>query len=188
MKKNNKTIMLVVLIAIFAINAHAQNNNSVSYNEYGTINRIGFEKGYIRSSQEFFNSILNVGNDKTFVKSDTYVDVFGGLHEKYDQYFEGIKVSGGGYVLNFLQGCIVYANGNYIPIEKADTHPLLSSHDALQSFARHENIKIESEEKCEATMIHSIIATGVLMVVMMDYIKNRCLSLPIQSITSTRFI
>ena len=64
MKKNNKTIMLVVLIAIFAINAHAQNNNSVSYNEYGTINRIGFEKGYIGSSQEFFNSILNVGNDK----------------------------------------------------------------------------------------------------------------------------
>ena len=153
MKKNNKTIMLVVLIAIFAINAHAQNNNSVSYNEYGTINRIGFEKGYIKSSQEFFNSILNVGNDKTFVKSDTYVDEFGGLHEKYDQYFEGIKVSGGGYVLNFLQGCIVYANGNYIPIEKADTHPLLSSHDALQNFARHENIKIESEEKCEATLL-----------------------------------
>ena len=51
--------MLVVLIAIFAINAHAQNNNSVSYNEYGTINRIGFEKGYIRSSQEFFNRCVH---------------------------------------------------------------------------------------------------------------------------------
>lgn len=52
----------------------------------------------------------------------------------------------------------MYANGNYIPIEKVETHPSLSSNEALQNFARHENIKIESNDKCEANLL---IVTGI---------------------------
>lgn len=52
----------------------------------------------------------------------------------------------------------MYANGNYIPIEKVETHPSLSSNEALQNFARHENIIIESNDKCEANLL---IVTGI---------------------------
>jgi len=50
MKKNHEKICLIVLIAIIAIKASAQDKNPVSYNDYGIINRVSFENGYIKSS------------------------------------------------------------------------------------------------------------------------------------------
>src|SRR6056297_3307649 len=73
--------------------------------------------------------------------------------ELYKQYFRGIAVKSGEFVLRWKDGVITGANGNYIRIGQLDTQPSIEIDKAVQIWSSHLQIPPDQIEKYEHELV-----------------------------------
>ena len=85
--------------------------------------KIQFE---IPKNYEFERQIIKGTKDRTSTK-----DKLGYIHERYKQYYNGIKIENSDIRVHYLDGSFVSANGEYIDAPYVDTSIMISQEDAI---------------------------------------------------------
>jgi len=139
--QNMKTIKLINLfiLALFCQVMFSQNNDIVkSFNlrmdksvekELDSTNvtkalKIQFK---IPENYEFKRQVIKSTKDRMSEKDD-----LGYIHERYAQYYEGIKIENSDIRVHYFNGAFVSANGEYIDASNIDVSVILSKESAVQ--------------------------------------------------------
>jgi bacillolysin len=84
------------------------------------------------NAQEILQTNLKLNSDASYILTQQIVDKLGRNHEKYQQYYQGIKVSTGNYNVHYnIDGTIGAINGNYYPIDQFSVNPILGETEVL---------------------------------------------------------
>lgn len=143
-----KTLHFIIIIILFPVIAISQNLEKIGSKgevQRNNKNEIGFFKATanaeaITDKNDFFSSVLNI------VKTDEYKFEKKGdsgkerRFEVYRQYFGGVPVKDGIYVLHWENGKLESANGNYIRIDKLDPKPTFTEKEALEIWCNYQKI------------------------------------------------
>ena len=86
--------------------------------------KIQFE---IPENHEFKRQVIKGTKDRMSEKDD-----LGYVHERYAQYYKGIKIENSDIRVRYLNGLFVSANGEYIDAPNIDVSVILSKEDAIQ--------------------------------------------------------
>jgi len=76
---------------------------------------------------------LQLSNDDQMVQAKTEADELGFVHEKYNQYYKGVKVEHSTYTLHGRQGAVQSISGEFERISNLNVTPTLSADAALKS-------------------------------------------------------
>jgi Zn-dependent metalloprotease len=87
------------------------------------------------SAISFFKEVLNAGEQDQFVLKNKRDQKIGLYTEHYKQFYQGIEVDGGIFILQFKNGKLKKANGHYIDTKGIDPFPKLTPDDAAKSYA-----------------------------------------------------
>jgi Zn-dependent metalloprotease len=134
-----KTLHVITIIILFPVVALSQSLERIGNKgeaQRNNKNEIGFYKSTtnaeaITNKNDFFIGVLNIA------KTDEYRfqkkgDSEKGRHfEVYHQYFGGVPVKDGVYVLHWENGKLESANGNYIRINKLNPKPTLTEKEVF---------------------------------------------------------
>lgn len=89
----------------------------------------------ITNALPFLKSFLNVKTGTDYQLTETQKDEYGFIHQKYQQYYKGIKIVGGEYVIHAKE-YIQTVNGIFADIEM-DVNPLIDSIAAISYVANY---------------------------------------------------
>jgi Zn-dependent metalloprotease len=81
----------------------------------------------VPDNYEFKRQVIKGTKDRTSEKDD-----LGYVHERYAQYYKGIKIENSDIRVRYLNGLFVSANGEYIDAPNIDVSVILSKEDAIQ--------------------------------------------------------
>ncbi len=126
------------LLALFAVclqNATAQ--TLVAVHQYKNIiqraDLVGTPLGSTQS-EYVFRQLLHIPSSVSLVQYHTETDTDGNTHSRYQQYYKGILVEGGEYILHSnKQGTLYAVNGTYLPIVDFAVEQKLNSTAAIQA-------------------------------------------------------
>ncbi|NQY29400.1 MAG: M4 family metallopeptidase [Flavobacteriaceae bacterium] len=96
----------------------------------------------IESSKELFNKYFKMSQDDDLQIKSTEVDDIGFTHQKYQQFYKGVKVAFGNYTLHAKNGMVSSMMGDFHQINNVNTQPSLSADNALSKVIDH----IDAEE------------------------------------------
>jgi|GEM_PF-5616813 len=104
---------------------------------------------------KIFNTILKKDpNDKFQLhKKGNYGKKKNRTFELYQQYFRGIPVKSGVFILHWKDNVITGANGNYIRIGKLNTQPSLKIDEAVQIWGNHLQVAPDQIEKYDFELV-----------------------------------
>ncbi|TQD40628.1 M4 family metallopeptidase [Haloflavibacter putidus] len=111
------------------------------------------EEFWINDGEAFLKDYLNLSSANSFEKIVKQTDHLGYIHEKYQQYYNGIKVEFGSSVLHSKNGRLASISNNVFPINNLKTDLGLSKEDALESainFVKAEEYLWENEKEALA--------------------------------------
>lgn len=86
----------------------------------------------LSQARQAFVEQLQLGNDDQMLRARTDLDNLGFAHEKYTQYYKGIKVEHATYTLHAKQGKVESMSGQVERISNLNVTPSLSAKAALQ--------------------------------------------------------
>jgi Zn-dependent metalloprotease len=92
------------------------------------------------SATVFFKEYLKTSPSVNFVKQSRRQLNKEISHERYHQYYKGLKVEGACYTFHFRKGRMCLAHGNYIDIGELNTMPSISAEDAKKVFVNYKEI------------------------------------------------
>lgn len=95
----------------------------------------GRQPGVASFFQEY-RELFSLSPDHQFRLRQTLTDRSGQTHYRFDQYYKGVQVLGGEYLLHERAGRVFYANGLLVHGLEAEVAPLLSETEALQAALR----------------------------------------------------
>lgn len=103
--KNFTKILFAALLCISSVYALAQQNDTlkIKRNTEGEITFVRFKPDSNRSMQEainFLKTVLHAGPNDEFRLIKKNTDAWGFTHLKYQQYYKGIKVENGEYLIH----------------------------------------------------------------------------------------
>jgi Zn-dependent metalloprotease len=141
--------LISILIAIFLLYnwGYAQQPNvqltpKLKFDKSGHIKYIKFDGenktgkwGSPTSSVAFFKEVLNASEQDQFVLKNKREQKNGSYTEHYKQFYQGVEVDGGIFILQFKNGKLNKANGHYIDTDGIDPLPKLTPDDAAKSYA-----------------------------------------------------
>lgn len=157
-----KTLHFIIMIILLPVVALSQNLEKIGKKgeaKRNNKNEIGFFKATanleaITDKSDFFSSVLNIA------KTDEYKFEKKGLNkegrfEVYHQYYGGVPVKDGVYVLHWGNGKLESANGNYIRIDKLDPKPTFTEKEALEIWCNYHKIPVReiSRSKIELFVV-----------------------------------
>jgi len=87
-----------------------------------------------KSSDDFFKSVLRIQSSDRFERT-THQFEKEYVHERYVQFYNGVRVDGCGFNFHFRKGIMEFANGYYIKIDDLNTNPTITSEEAKTSFS-----------------------------------------------------
>ncbi len=127
----------IILIATFLLLGNLYAQTPIGALDYGTIEQpkfIVFDERLPRSNnaQEILQANLNLNEHIQYQLNQQLTDKLGRLHQKYQQYYKGLKINGAEYIVHYsLDGTIGSINGNYYPIAQLNEITQLSESAAL---------------------------------------------------------
>ena len=132
----------LVVLLFFALNSFVSYSAQIPFttrtDSLGNIKNVRISncdtKNQLSDSEDFFKTVLNTSKDDTFQRITLKRDSF--THERFQQYYRGIKVEKGEYALHYKDNQIISANGNYIAIESLDIVPKITEEEAVNIYAR----------------------------------------------------
>ena len=79
----------------------------------------------------FLKNALQVSNEDSFALVKETTDQLGIVHQRYQQYYNGIKVENAEYMIHGKNGIIKTMNGDFQIVNVASVIPTLSEQEAL---------------------------------------------------------
>ncbi len=131
-----KIFLLSLLIFILSNVIYAQENDTLEIHR-DKIGYIDFARFKNFDNRKFINGnsfliqTLKASLHDDFKLSKTDTDKYGITHQRYQQYYKGVKVEGGEYSLHGKNGNIETMNGNYKNVSLATVTPSVSEMHAL---------------------------------------------------------
>ncbi len=128
----NSTPFLVLLLCALTISAIAQ-TPQVIREDNGMVKRIVFERGQATpGSTQLIDQYLKASDADEFRLSRKTTDQLGFQHEKYQQYYKGIKVEHATYSIHIRNGNVESMNGEYAQLRDVSVNPSISADVALK--------------------------------------------------------
>ena len=144
MKKNLlKGYVLPVVVAMLALSSHAQDKRGVKekvIGENGLPKLIVFdEKATYKQNdaQKVFQEQLGLKENASFAKIRSEADNLGFTHEKYQLFFQGVKIEFATYTLHSKSGKLESMSGEFYKLNNINVAPALSKTQALQRAMIH---------------------------------------------------
>lgn len=120
MKSNyTKPILMFFVATICFFSSYGQQNDTLEIQRDRISNTITFARFSQTKNQQrkssnvlsFLKSVLNAQKDNELIIIKTQTDELGYTHQKFQQYYKGIKVEGGEFVAHIIQDYIETING-----------------------------------------------------------------------------
>lgn len=153
-----KKIALFILINVgqfvyFSQESIAQDN--VLRDQNGQIKSVEFSRNSERFSdaKAFFDQYLKLTPKDIFKQVPHKEKRSDERHERYDQYFDGIKVEGAGYTFHFINGKLTFAQGHFVKIEDIKTTLGISIKDAAWALSKYLGIPTDSVTNYKGELI-----------------------------------
>lgn len=135
---NYKSLFIFCSCLLFVITARGQSANKglVTAASNGVPTFIIFDNKHPAGSNEAEQVLLsNLANNNpliSFSKTQEIIDKLGRKHEKYQQYYQGVKVEFAIYTVHYsTENKITSLNGEFIPIDSISIIPSISEGEAL---------------------------------------------------------
>ncbi|MBI9062222.1 MAG: M4 family metallopeptidase [Marinilabiliaceae bacterium] len=166
-----RTIIFTFIFCCIAILAVSQNNNvKLRKNRKGIVECAVFpmqQAGQLKQNKvpktadDFFRDYLNVPSSVSFEKKARKQWKKDFVHERYDQYYKGIKVDGASYSFHYEIGRMYLAHGNYARVENVNITPTIKGEEAREAFARYKDIPLKAISDYKAELLIKEITTIV---------------------------
>ncbi|HAN17041.1 MAG: hypothetical protein A2X13_05135 [Bacteroidetes bacterium GWC2_33_15] len=136
MKKSlQKLAFILIASGLLAGNAFSQKNiKSQILDDNGTPKFIQFENAvdFNSKSSDLLNEVLNLEQKEAFVLNSSETDKLGQTHYRYQQYYNGIKVEHGTYIVHTNGTKATSLNGDYKKVPgNLSINPTLTESEAL---------------------------------------------------------
>lgn len=139
MNKANYNYLLIFcfcMLLLTTAKGQLSNKGLVTAASNGVPTFIEFDDKHPAGSNDAEQVLLsNLANNNplfSFSKTQEMIDKLGRKHEKYQQYYQNIKVSSGVYNVHYnLDNTIGAISGNYYPINQFNINPTLTENVAL---------------------------------------------------------
>ncbi len=148
MKKNFGKIASVIALSVFSLSSFAQetdkNGNQKFTNENGSPSMINFNQSSLYKNSDFqqvFKENLGLKENQNFSKIKTETDKEGFTHEKFQLFYQGIKVEYATYTLHSKNGKLASMTGEFYNIDEVNTSPSISSQQAFNRAISHTGAK-----------------------------------------------
>jgi Zn-dependent metalloprotease len=105
------------------------------------------------NADKFFEEFVSLESKDSFKEVPGKSTGLDERHEIYDQYYNGVQVTGGGYVLHFSGSNLKFAQGNFIRIKDLNTTPRITQEAAARAFASHLSIPYSDVKSYKAKII-----------------------------------
>lgn len=142
-------IGIAVFLCVFSLNAMCQDGDTLEIQRsliskkivFGRFSSTANENRKLQNGVTFLKSVLRAKTDDDLrcIKSET--DEIGYTHQKYQQYYKGIKVEGAEYLLHSKGGNIHTINGLFADVKLTDVRPKIDSTKALSTVLKIINAK-----------------------------------------------
>lgn len=126
-----KKIIFIVITMAIIWNGFAQ-ETILRKDPKGVLESVEFsadDKGVIvpATSEIFLKDMLKTKPTDEFRKKERKQKQKGFTHEHFEQYYEGVKIDGGGYNFHYKNGKMYFAHGNYIDVSNINPQPRFRS-------------------------------------------------------------
>jgi len=123
---------------------NAQILENIRYDQSGNIKYLKFDLrnksadwNGPSSPDIFWKDILGIQEQNRFIEKNRLERKDGSFYVQYRQYYKGVSVEDGIYILHFRNGKIEKANGHYVNITELDTSPKLKPYEACKSYCEY---------------------------------------------------
>ncbi|UOQ53846.1 M4 family metallopeptidase [Hymenobacter cellulosivorans] len=140
MKKKYSAVAVLLASGLACSTTQAQDKAGIQQkvlSEKGTPELIAFRADApaytLNDARKALAEQLQLATSDQMLRSKTEIDPLGYAHERYDQYYKGIKVEHASYTLHAKQGSVQSMSGNFERIGNLNVTPAISASAALQS-------------------------------------------------------
>ena len=128
MKTKILTIVILTTISFSGMSQGSERRTVVRKNTNGIVRSVSYSSAdrsvrIPESSDVFFREVLKTQEADRFEKRPHRSTMKEFVHELFQQYYNGVKVEGGGYNFHYRNGVMNFAHGNYVRIDNVDTTP-----------------------------------------------------------------
>lgn len=157
-----KKIRSLLLLQFIVFGAFAQEKSllssvkSYNVNDEGIAKHVTFkdsENPKFKNGIDILKQFLEISNGITFIKLESKTDKIGMMHEKYQQYYNGIPVEFGIYKVHSKKQSLSSINGDFYPIKEISTTPSISVLNAVSKAKQHVNAEKYIETSEEPTLV-----------------------------------
>ncbi len=133
----NLTKLLILILLFISLTSTAQQNDTlkIKRNDKGVITFVRFaprNERAMANGKTILKEVLKLDQKDDFRLQKENTDKYGITHQRYQQYYNGIKVEGAEYLVHGKNGMIGSINGNYSKVVKLSTSPQLAEQQALE--------------------------------------------------------
>jgi Zn-dependent metalloprotease len=138
---------ILLLACSFVTSTYAQSNEKTTGKRFPSFIKFQTPVDYSQKAQ-VFREYFKVENDDILQYDDAQLDDLGFIHERYQQFYQGIEVEGAKYTLHIKNNKIMLMTGNFRDVWNINITPTLSAANALENAINHVNAeKYMWEEK-----------------------------------------
>jgi Zn-dependent metalloprotease len=146
-----KRILTFILLFVFVsatVFAQESGKQNVDRNGNPTFVKLDGESQSVAKSETkaILSSLLNMTSNDEYKSMKSEKDQIGYTHEKFQQYFKGIKVENGIYIVHSRNEVIESVNGDYKLIKDINVKPTISSDKAVENAKAFINAKVYMSE------------------------------------------
>ena len=146
MKKNTTLLLtLSLFFVLFKTQSQQIDTLNIKRNDQGIITFLKFNPNKERtmaSGNFFLKKVLKLEQKEDFLLQKEKTDKYGITHQRYQQYYNGIKVEGAEYLVHGKNRIVETINGDYRKVGIMSTSPKLAEQQALEKARAYVNAKI----------------------------------------------
>lgn len=133
-----KTFSFIFILLIVTTNIFAQTSRPEIRKEHPAFISLNKDQIHPKSqSQILLQQVFNMTPADELRSMGTFTDNMGQVHEKFQQYYNGIKVDGAIYSLHYTAGKITHMSGNYQDIQNLNVTPKIDAQAGLSNALGH---------------------------------------------------
>lgn len=163
------TFLSVFLLSSAILFAQEFEKQKLDRNNHPTFVKFNTKSKAVSKSETkaVLSSLLNMTNDDAYKTLKSEKDKVGYTHERFQQYYKGIKVENGVYIAHSREGVIQSLSGEYKVVKDINVSPSISQEKALEKAKKFVNAKKYMWEKDKTYN-----PTSELVIVEADYGKH----------------
>lgn len=141
--RNIYRLLLAAILCLYTFILKAQNidTSGLQRNKNGTISFSHVLNAKIANAINFLKTTLQTTSSDSFALIKQTTDKLGMLHQRYQQYYKGIKVDRAEFSLHGKEGNIEIANGHYATVSLNSIEPDFDEKQALEKALSFVNAK-----------------------------------------------